>query len=373
MPSIEVKATGLVYRNDKPHLRSRHAYFPSLVELGPRRLACAFDMGSAFEATDVRSYVSHSQDGGQTWTPPALMFEPDTSRHLVSTTCRISTGPDHSLIGLACMFDRSLPEEGLANPVKEGFVRTEMAMIRSTDDGVTWSPPQTIVPPIDWRHFETCSPILVLPSGRWMMPTSFWSDWEGRCPHGANTAIALLSDDRGHNWSRVTKVMGGPDDGFTGWEQKQIVLADGRLMALCWCFDYSQKANIPNRYAFSLDGGSTYERSLSTPLQGETCTPVALPNGYILCVYRRMDRRGLWAHLARIRGDAWEPLAEALLWGPQVEAHRTDGSSTLGQMSTLRFGCPSVRVLADGDVMAAFWCVEDGVSNIRWYRLGVAC
>ncbi len=371
MPSIEVLGTGVVYRNPLPHLRSRHAYFPSLVELPGGELLCAMDIGSAFEAVDVRSYICRSSDGGKTWSDPQMIFSPDETAHPVSTTCRISRMHDGSLVGLACLFDRTRTDAGLSNPSTDGFVRTEMVLTRSTDGGRTWSIAQAITPAIPWRHFETCSPVIPVTATRWLAPTSLWPDWDGRCPLGAHKAVAFVSDDAGNTWPKVIDVMDGTADRTSGWEQKQVRLSDGRLMAICWRFDFRSKQNRVNGYAFSTDDGQTYGKPLDSPLHGETCTPVALPGNRVLCVYRRMDQRGLWAHLARIDDNRWLPLAHAPLWGTTVEAHQTGPGSVLGQMSTLRFGCPSVIRLAGGDILAAFWCVEDCVSNIRWFRLRV--
>ena len=142
-------------------------------------------------------------------------------------------------------------------------------------------------------------------------------------------------------------------------------------MAACWAYDYKIKANLPNRYAFSQDEGHSYSRAFDSPLRGETCTPVALPDNHILCVYRRMDKPGLWSHLAKIDGQTWQPLTESQLWGRAVEAHKTDSDSMLAQMSTLRFGYPSVIRLENGEIAVVFWCVEDCVSNIRWFRLAI--
>jgi len=371
MPSIEVLGTGVVYRNPMPHLCSRHAYFPSLVELPGGQLLCAMDIGCAFEAVDVRSCVCRSGDGGKTWSEPRMIFNPDESGHPVSTTCRISRMPDGAIVGLACLFDRSRADAGLSNPATDGFVRTDMAITRSGDGGNTWSTPQLITPGIRWQHFETCSPVIPTTATRWLAPSSLWPDWEGKCPLGAHKAVAFLSDDGGRTWPRVVDVMDGSAERTSGWEQKQVRLSDGRLMAVCWRFDFRAMQNRVNGYAFSVNNGESYGKPLDSPLHGETCTPVALGDNRVLCVYRRMDQRGLWAHLARIDGDRWLPLADAPLWGTNVEAHQTGLESILGQMSTLRFGCPSVIQRADGEVFAAFWCVEDCVSNIRWLRLKV--
>jgi len=344
MPAIEMLDTGVVYRNPKPHLRSRHGYFPSIVRLPDGDLVCGMDIGSAFEAVDMRSYVCRSRDGGKTWSDPALMFDPSPA---TSTTCRIALAQNGELVGLASMMERSRADEGLANPATDGFVRTQWALVRSSDGGKSWKVPREFAAPLNWHEFETCSPVIALPSGRWLAPTAIWPDWDGRNPLGSK-AIVMISDDSGRNWSKAVDVMNEWSRRIGHYEQKQVKLSDGRLLAVCWVIDHNTKQNLPNRYTFSTDDGDTYAPPRSSPLLGETCTPIALPHNRVLCVYRRMDQRGLWAHLAQIDGEAWKPLADAPLWGANVAAHDTTQQSILAQMSTLRFGCPSIAGL-DGD------------------------
>ncbi len=372
MNPITVLDTGLVYRNPMPHLRSRHAYFPSVVEPPNGELVAAMDIGSAFEAVDMRSFVCRSTDGGQTWSEPQLIFAPDESTHPVSTTCRICQPIEGELVGLICLYDRTRTDSGLANPATEGFVRTTLALVRSRDGGRTWSQPAPIQPPLPWEYFETCSTVVPAGNGRWLWPTSVWPDWNGRCSFGAHKAIAFISDDHGQSWKKFARVMDGSREQITGWEQKLVTLTDGRLMAVCWRYDYRTKQNLPNHHAFSTDNGDSFGAPLASPLRGETCTPVALPDNHVLCVYRRTDQRGLWAHLARIEGDRWRPLADHPLWGAEMTGDGGAKASRLAQMSTLRFGFPSVIRLRNGEVFAVFWCVEDCVSNVRWFRLGVS-
>jgi hypothetical protein len=37
----------------------------------------------------------------------------------------------------------------------------------------------------------------------------------------------------------------------------------------------------------------------------------------------------------------------------------------------LRFGGPCITRLPDGAIFVAFWCYEDCVSNIRWFKLEI--
>jgi hypothetical protein len=38
----------------------------------------------------------------------------------------------------------------------------------------------------------------------------------------------------------------------------------------------------------------------------------------------------------------------------------------------LRFGAPSIVALANGSILVTFWCYEDCVSVIRWFKLVAA-
>ncbi|NLB94869.1 MAG: hypothetical protein GX785_04095, partial [Armatimonadetes bacterium] len=64
---MELKETGIVYRNPKPHVWSRQAYFPSVVNLGGGELLCSMVIGQAFESPDCRVYLARSRDEGRTW------------------------------------------------------------------------------------------------------------------------------------------------------------------------------------------------------------------------------------------------------------------------------------------------------------------
>lgn len=367
MASINLLDTGLVYRNPYPHVVSRHAYFPTVARGADRSITCAFDVGQAFEAIDVRSYAAHSTDEGKTWSAPGQLFEVDTRDHPVSTSCRIAN-LNGRLVGLAALMHRSEPEIGLANPQTGGFVPTDFATIESIDSGASWSTPKLVPLPTPWRQHEICSPIVRLANGRWLLPTAPWPDWSGTSPTGPKS-IVYISDDEGHSWTHAADTMNRSTEKIAFYEHKVIQLSDGRVVAVCWVVDLKTGKNLANHFSISSDNGETFGPPIAMPLLGETCAPIALPDNHVACVFRRADKRGLWAHLGRVDGDQWMPLALEPLWGTDVASSDVSKSTLLAQMSTLRFGFPNVITLNDEELLAVFWCVEDAVSNIRWLRL----
>lgn len=367
---IKCIGTGLIYRNPKPHVRSVHAYFPSVALLANGELLCTLVLGEAFESADCHTYVAHSADNGESWHLLGPIY-PGTTDRLTSDASRITALPDGEVVAFMVRADRTdHPDEGLTNPENLGFVPTDLLLLRSTDRGHTWTEPGPITPPLIGPGFELCSPITVLQDGRWILPTSTWHGWDGSCPNGF-MMLALVSHDGGKTWPEYQQVMRDPEQRIMFWESKIVELADGRLLAGAWAYDRVAARDQPNQYAISHDGGQTWSAPRSTGLQGQTLTPFVLPDGRILCVYRRMDRPGLWANLSHLEGDNWVNDSSQALWGAGTSGLTGASENMVENFQVLRFGAPCITALPDGTLFVAFWGYEDCVSNVRWFKLRI--
>lgn len=364
---IECIATGLVYSNPQPHLRAIHAWHPSLVKLDGEELLCAFDLGQAVESFDYRTHLSRSADGGLTWSEPVQLFHDPVDRPTTHTV-RISRMKDGTLLAVGARFYRDDAAQGLTNRATLGYVPLDLILLRGANAGHTWQGPEVIAPPLTGPAFEVCHSILELADGRWLFPTQTWPDWEGRAPHGMK-AIALVSHDRGARWTEHLDVFDGTRRGVVHFEQSIVPLDDGRLLAIAWAYDSATRTTLPTPYAISADGRHFSQPRL-TGLFGQTAKLLALDGPHVLCAYRRDDKPGLWAQLARIEGDSWVNLGELLLWEGAGAARQSQNTSD--QLSGLKFGYPGLIRTAPDEVMIVFWCNEDGLNNVRWFRLRTA-
>ncbi|HDY88312.1 MAG TPA: hypothetical protein ENH82_09410, partial [bacterium] len=60
--------TGLIYRNPVPHIKSSHAYFPSVTVMANGEMLATFVLGEAFESVNLHTHIARSKDNGETWT-----------------------------------------------------------------------------------------------------------------------------------------------------------------------------------------------------------------------------------------------------------------------------------------------------------------
>ena len=369
MPHIDVLDTGIVYRGSQDHPHLRTAAFPSVAQMPDGKLVATMTIGRERNSVDVRCYSVVSRDEGRTWSEPGRIFDPDESEGPVSAGIRMSRVHDGTLAGFVNLLNRAGPEAPTTNRETGGTLEREHAVIRSAD-GETWSELDPFQPPLDWKCLGEPSPIFALSAERWLLPSLTRLNWQGECPYGLKSFV-MISEDQGKTWPRSTDVFDLWSEGIITWEQKQTRLTDGRVMAVTWAFNKETKENLPNLYAFSADEGDSYGEPLHSPLLGQTCTPLALSDNRVLCVYRRTDKNGLWAHLAEIRGAKWIPLTETCLWGSDREAMPGARDSSIQHMHTLQFGFPQLVRLASGAVFVVFWAVEHGLSAIRSFRLQV--
>lgn len=368
LATIQITGEGLIYRNPKPHVISRHAYFPWVVKADGGELIASFVLGEAFESVNCSTYISKSKDQGDTWSEPKPIISL-ADRVMKSDCARIThIGPDH-LATIMVRSDRSAhPDDGLANPENMGFCPTELLSVHSYDNGDSWMVEQIIEPPLVGPSFEACNAIMVLSDGKWVWTTSTWKAWDGYNPTGMKM-IALVSSDDGSTWSEYWNLMDGTADNVIYWEGKLVELSNGILLSTAWAYDEKNGNDLPNQYALSKDGGKTWSKPASMEIQGQTMATVSLPDEKVAVVYRRMDKAGLWMNILSYQNNGLKDLASLCLWDGVQAAQKNANMVT--EFNELKFGAPCITKISDRVLFISFWCYEKMVSNIRWIRVEI--
>lgn len=365
---IQVADTGIVYRNPKPHLRAIHAMHPTISRLNNGELVCTFDIGQGPESLDYHTVLSRSNDAGKSWTLQGPLIEPPKGRPCTHSI-RTSVLVDGRMVGLGALMYRDNPEEGILNRDNLGYVDTDLFIVESRDGGRSWSAPRMIEPPFFSPAWELCHPIREMADGNLFVPISTWHGWDGDLPCGRQSGI-FISEDGGATWPLWGRTFDGRKTDFIHWEQGAVTLADGRVVSVSWEYDPKSGNTLPSPYTTSRDGGRTFAEPKPTGFLAQTCKLVHLRDNLVLAAYRRNDKPGLWATIARVDKDRWVNLAEAPLWQGATSGMAGVGNRS-DELSGLKFGFPQMTLLPDGDVFLVFWCQEDAITNIRWIRMRV--
>jgi sialidase-1 len=144
MPQIEYLEQHTVYDNPKPHVHSRHGYFPGMARLASGELICMHTIAEAFEAPNATTWISRSRDNGRTWQLQGVVYDKaavgfETSDYLKPTVLR-----DGSLIAIGYRYHRHDLESPIAIPETGGLLPGDDLVTFSRDDGHTWSVPDVL-------------------------------------------------------------------------------------------------------------------------------------------------------------------------------------------------------------------------------------
>ena len=298
---------------------------------------------SGLDWGEIEVHLRRSTDGGRTFGPARQVAHlgPRLPRNpviLVPGQKKKAGGPD---------------EQTVNNPVaiasRDGTVHLIYCVeymrcfhVRSTDDGVTWSPPVEITSAFEafrsdwpWRVIATGPGHgIELHRGRLVVPV--WLAKSDDSPHGNGVGATIISDDQGATWRRGAIAV--PNDAFTPGTSETIAteLGDGRVMLL------ARTHGAPNRKVavFSPDGASgwsapAYVDALLEPVcmaglhtireaNGAPTARVLFSNPDTLDLAgrepkpgERRDRRNLTVKLSSDHGRTW-PVSRVLEPGPSA-------------------------------------------------------
>jgi sialidase-1 len=246
--------------------------------------------GSDHDAAVLASRIS--TDDGKSWsTRDEIVVSHEGGFNVMSVTLRRL--PKTNEIGLFYLRKNSMSD---CRPV----------LRRSKDEGKTWSEPIEIIPETEIGYYVVNNDrILILPSGRLVVPATLHQNKEGKF-ESIGRAMCYLSDDGGKSWRRNRTILSLPVPGSkTGLQEPGVVrLRDGRI--LLW----ARTDQGTQWQSYSTDNGETFRDPQPGPLRSPTA-PASIKRipstGELLAVWN--DN---YAPLSGGHGGARTPLAVAI-------------------------------------------------------------
>jgi predicted neuraminidase len=255
-------------RADAPDRRD--AYLPTptvqvhaanLMTLGNGDLGCVWFGGTQEGVPDICVWFSRLTAGSDTWSAPVQLSDDQTRSEQNPVLFPTPSGELWLLFTSQHAGNQDTAE-----------VRYRV----STDDGVTWGPVRTLFPATDRGGIFVRQPVVVLPTGRWLLPIFHCVTVPGRRWVGdADTSAVMISDDAGATWREVAV----PES--TGCVHMSVVPVGDRLTA----FFRSRWADAVYQ-SWSDDDGETWTAPAPTelPNNNSSIQATALSDGRLAMV-----------------------------------------------------------------------------------------
>ena len=336
--------TNLVYRNEDAYCGP----ISMLVKLANGEILLVFREAKRRERTShmdptTRTSLLRSRDDGRSW------FGQETPDPAGGNGTSIFQLSDGTIIVNAFhwLFAPLEDQERLAGrPRQQEVAWLNMAvagggvfMVRSENDGYTWTAPRHIEEPPDWPDMACHGAVCELPDGDLLLPVT---------GHRENAhGLVLRSKDRGESWGQPVCITEDIPTGIDFHETRLLVCPGGSILAM----HRTPKGNYFRNT--STDGGRTWSDTQETAIWCGGSSPPdlrLLADGRVLLSrgYRR-EPFGIRVYLSEDEGNTWP--CEVVL--------RDDGLDR-------DVGYPSTVQLDDGRLLTVYyWHGEDQVRHLQ--------
>lgn len=345
------RALRIVRSSLRPPVGQSHA--ANLALVGTETLALAWFAGTSEGQADVSIWLATRRLDADLWSPP---------RRIAGDRSRSEQNP--------VLFDAGDGDLRLYYTAQLGAdqATADVRARTSTDRGLTWSPPSTLIAADARGGAFVRQPPVVLRSGRWLLPAyrcgaSPSGAWDG----SADTSCVLISDDRGGTWTEI------PIESSAGLVQMNVrEIAGERLFALF----RSRRADFVYS-AWGDEGGEHWSPPAVT----------TLPNNNSSIQFARLSPRGLVVAYNPTRardlepgqaapgsGAVWgtprSPIALAVAddgarrWRQWVNLEQSSGACARGEENR-ELSYPSLLQTPDGDLHVAYTRHREEITHVR--------
>lgn len=328
-PSNEIVVVSGVYQ-DHPDIlvargtAGRNTYFPSVAKLANGQLLVVYYDSPAHTSPTGRIALVRSRDLGRTWSAPEIVVDTPLDDRDPSITV---TRRGRILLSYFVHDDNAVPSS------------SEVFVIRSDDDGATWSRPAPVATLMTGA--ATSSRIVELADGDLLIPI-YGGEYEG----SKQRAAIVRSRDGGLTWPRDQEVVIASALEVS-YQEPALADLGGRLLAF-------MRGDSDNNAAYesrSLDGGRTWSAPVPIGLAAQASDLLPLATD----ARRTTSAVHAWGDWSRKYGDSRPTLAQVVRW-PEGAGALVFGEPTVvynGHCDDASY--PSSVLLDDGRLFVVFY------------------
>lgn len=373
MKRLKQLSSGILYRNPHPGLKAECAYLPNVVALSAQELLCFYRLGSAFYAADGRIALLRSWDGGRSWRPEGLVWDATEDDRLYSYTAPHATRLRNGILLLTVTrWECDDPTLPVFNAETGGLRDRQTILFRSEDNGRHWSAPVVLDVPSAGGVIDTPSQIIELNNGRLFLACEVWKQWADSSSLHIRS-FGLFSDDGGASWGERVDFPYAAEGEKMYSHGRYTQLQDGRIGVLLWTQGIGGQENFDLHLAFSDKNGTEWSTPRPTGIQGQTSWLADMGEGVLAAVYSRREgmRPGIFVTLSHDGGQTWQTENPFQVWDAVGQeylgvTHRPDYPAS---HDNIAFGKPNVVRLAEGKLLASWWCTQQCVTHTRFALL----
>ena len=263
------------------------------------------------------------------------------------------------------------------NPETGGIKPTDIVLLRSHDEGRSWTRPEVLdLPDNADRILDTPSAILEMSDGRWFLACERWKAWRDPAPLHIR-GFAVFSDDQGNTWRGRVDFPSAGDSRRMYSHSRYAKMLDGRIAACQWTQSVGGKTTHDLHFVNSDMTGSVWTHPTATGIPGQNSWIADLGEDVIVAVYASRDRAdiepGVRVVLSEDGGRTWNLRNQVLIWDAlQNFIGQTHHASYPSSHDNIAFGKVHAVRLADSDVLCSWWCTQACVVHMRYARLRIA-
>jgi len=368
---IDYLESHVVYENPKPHVHSRHGYFPGALCLPGGELICLFVLAEAFEAPDGTTFITRSKDSGRTWHVQGPLYDKRVVGFETTDALKATLLADGRMVAVGYRFHRHDPEQAIGIEETGGVLPGDNIVCFSDDCGKSWTVPQILER--SWPELiEVSGPCVETASGDLLAVGALMKLPDGSNPSG-QTGVLLRSRDGGSTWDDREVFFQTAAGAMTPLESRICEMQPGRLVVLSWAYDTSAQQHRTNHVVVSHDNGRTWSAPIDTGHWGQASNLFYAGGDKLLTIHaHRGPEYGLFVRLVDFSGDCWQLIDEKLIWDGAPTGQTGGSRPMIAMFKALRFGQPSLVQLHGDEFLAFHWVVEDGQGRIRAHRIRVA-